>query len=282
LPAGNHAQPVHQPKQRESNGDDLIIRNNQVGRGFLMGAGLLSFILGIALGLWVTWVFWPVEFKNADPADLRPSLKDDLVLLISLAYEQDGNLPTAQQRLAALRLANATQTFDRLIAREKQNSQNTLGQDALIHLGQALGLALPYTTARLAPDAPTPIRVYVVATPVQVLTFRVVEHTPLTCADEPESGKLRIIVKDVNGKDLPNIGIEIKSGESVETIYTGLKPERGIGYADYDANPGTYSAMILNAESEIVSDLVIGDAPADCRNDQGKTPRGWKIIFQQK
>ncbi len=233
--------------------------------------------------MWVTWGLWPIEFKNADLADLRPALKDELVLLISLAYEQEGDLRTAQQRIAALRLANATQTFDRLITREKQNSQETLSQDALIHLGQALGLALPYTASRLAPGAPTPITVYVVATPVpQVLTFRVVEHTPLTCADEPESGKLRIIVKDVNGKDLPNIGIEIKSGEITETIYTGLKPERGIGYADYDAHPGTYSARVLNAESELVSNLVIGDAPADCRTDQGQTPRGWKIVFQQK
>lgn len=274
---------MHQPKHRESNGDDLIIRNNQVGRGFLIGAGALSVLLGVALGLWLTWGIWPVEFKNADPADLRPSLKDDLVLLISLAYEQDGDLLIAQRRIAALRLANTAQTFDRLIAREKQNSQNTLRQDALIHLGQALGLALPYTASRPAPGAPTPVTVFVVATPIpQVVIFRVVEYTPLTCVDEPEIGKLRIYVKDVAGKDLPNIGIEIKSGETTETIYTGLKPERGIGYADYDASPGTYSAMILNAESEIVSDLVIGDAPADCRNDRGKTPRGWKIVFQQK
>lgn len=232
--------------------------------------------------MWVTWGLWPIEFKNADLADLRPSLKDELVLLISLAYEQDGDLRTAQQRIAALRLANATQTFDRLITREKQNSQETLRQDALIHLGQALGLALPYTASRPAPGAPTPVTVFVVATPApQVVIFRVVEYTPLTCVDEPETGRLRFYVKDLFGKDLPNIGIEIKSGETTETIYTGLKPERGIGYADYDANPGTYSAMILNAESEMVSDLVIGAAPADCRTDR-KTPRGWKIVFQQK
>ncbi|MBI5030714.1 MAG: hypothetical protein HZB51_09315 [Chloroflexi bacterium] len=242
----------------------------------------MSAIIGLALGLTVTWVVWPVEFKNADLADLRQPLKEDYVRMASQAYEKNANLEAAQQRIQTLGLTNSTLTFDDLIQREKSSS-TTDTRDALIHLGQALGLKLPYTAQRPAPGVPTPISVYIVATPVPtVLTFRLVEHAQLSCADEPETAHLRIIVRNAAGRDLPNIGIEVRGNDTTETIYTGLKPERGIGYADYEVTPGTFSVRILEAESETISDLVVGPVPVDCRTDRGATPRGWKLIFQQK
>jgi hypothetical protein len=243
---------------------------------------LLGLIAGIALGLVITWGVWPVEFKNADPVDLRQSLKDDFVRMASVAYESDANLETARRRIQSLELGDPTQTFDNLIALEK-NPKNSITRDSLIHLGQALGLKLPYTAQRAAPGVPTPATIFVVATPIpSVLTFRLVEHSQLNCTDEPDTARLRITVRDNNGRDLPNIGIEIRSADVNETIYTGLKPERGVGYADYETTPGTYAVRILDAESETVSDLVIGDTPTNCQADRGATPRGWKLVFQQK
>ena len=245
---------------------------------------MLGLVAGITLGLVITWGVLPVTFTNADPADMRPSLKDDYVRLASVAYETNANLETARRRIESLELGNPTQTFDNLIALEK-NSKSTDTQDALIHLGQALGLGLPYTAQRPAPGVPTPETIYVVATPIPtILTFRLVEHSQLTCTDEPDVARLRITVRDSKGRDMPNIGIEISNADTQEreTIYTGLKPERGVGYADYEAAPGSYAVRILDAESETVSDLTIGDAPANCRADRGTTPRGWKLVFQQK
>lgn len=243
---------------------------------------MLGLVAGIAFGLVIAWGLLPVTFTNADPADLRPSLKDDYVRLASIQYESDANLETARRRIESLQLSNPTQTFDTLIALE-QNSKSTDTQDALIHLGQALGLKLPYTAQRSAPGVPTPETIYVVATPIpSILTFRLAEHSQLTCADEPDTAHLRIIVRDSAGHDMPNIGIEVRSADLNETIYTGLKPERGVGYADYETAPGTYAVRILDAETETVSNLTIGDAPANCRADRGATPRGWKLVFQQK
>lgn len=245
---------------------------------------MLGLVAGITLGLILTWGVLPVTFTNADPADLRQSLKDDYVRMASVTYETDANLETARQRIEALQLGNSTQTFDNLIALEK-NSKSTATQDALIHLGQALGLKLPYTAQRPAPGVPTPETIYVIATPIpSVLSFRLVEHSQLTCTDEPDTAHLRIIVRDSQGRDMPNIGIEISGADTQEreTIYTGLKPERGVGYADYEVTPGKYQVRILDAVSETVSDITIGDAPANCRADHGATPRGWKLVFQQK
>jgi hypothetical protein len=55
-----------------------------------------------------------------------------------------------------------------------------------------------------------------------------------------------------------------------------------VGYADFDATPGVFSVTIPNTASERTGDLLIGEPPANCRNDRGSTPRGWKLVFQQK
>ena len=81
---------------------------------------------------------------------------------------------------------------------------------------------------------------------------------------------------------MPNIAISIRWENGEEIVYTGLKPERGLGYADFQAEPGTYSITLVNAQSDTVADLLIGAAPANCKTDRGVTPRGWKIVFQQK
>ncbi len=253
-------------------------------RTWYIFAALISFILGILFALIWAWGIVPIEFKNADLADLRAAVQDDYVRMVGLTYETDGNLEAAQRRLARLHLLNPAQTFTDLIERETRNPTNLATTDALIHLSQALGYKLPYTARRPAPGPKgTPTTILVVATPVAAaLSFSLLEHTPLTCADEPETARLRLFVRDAAGRDLPNIALEIRSGDASETVYTGLKPERGLGYADYDVLPGKYTVRVLEAHQDAAINLVIGEPPANCRTDKGATPRGWKLIFQQR
>ncbi len=241
-----------------------------------------NLVIGITLGLIITWGLLPVGFTNADPSDLRQTVKLDYVRMISLTYERTGDLVAAQRQLATLQLDNPTLTFNQLVAQEKSAS-HMISQDALIHLAQGLGLKVDYTASSPAPlpvGAQTIVAIPVTPTPA-VLTFKVVESAQLSCADEPDAAHLRIVVRDAAGRDLPNIGIQIRSADTDETIFTGLKPERGEGYADLEVTPNTYTLTILNAQADSVSNLVVGDAPANCKADRGTTPRGWKIVFQQ-
>src|SRR5512135_2596082 len=91
-----------------------------MARGPVIGTALASFAVGLAIGLTIAWVLWPVQFTNADPSDLRQVYKDDYVRMISAAYQVDGNLVKAKQRLSQLRLGNSIQTINALIARERQ------------------------------------------------------------------------------------------------------------------------------------------------------------------
>ena len=242
------------------------------------GAALTSIALGIAIGLVVTWVLLPVQYTNADPADLRPSHKDDYIRMIGAAYQVDGDLATAKQRLSQLGVSDPARTIDDLITRDKTASVADGNLNALNVLAQALAATPKPTVSARETQA-----IIVVAIPTEtVLRFGMIEHTQLGCVDEPDAAHLRFIVRDASGRDLPNIGIQIRSADGDDTVFTGLKPERGVGYADYEATPGTFSVTIIDAQSDTVSDLLIGDAPANCKADRGATPRGWKLVFQQK
>ena len=241
-------------------------------------------MVGIIFGLLVAWVLSPVEFTNADVADLRQSYKDDYLRMISSAYQADGDLSAAQRRLSQLGLANPVQAIDALIARDKATPANTARLNALTILSRAIAAPSAAAAPGRTPVNLTPEAIMVVAaTPTpSAPTFSLVEHMQLGCQDEPDAAYLIFVVRDVNGAELPNVGIQVNWAGGDDIVYTGLKPERGIGYADYQAVPGTFSATILNAQGDQVSDLVIGDSPADCKTDRGATPRGWKLVFQQQ
>ena len=247
------------------------------------GVALTSIAMGIALGLLITWVVWPVQFTNADPADLRPASKDDYLRMISAAYAVDGDLAAAKQWLEQLGVKNPAQAINNLIAQPKGSAGDGSSLDALSNLELALNIKADTTPPPTLKPGETAQAVIVVTTPTEpVSSFTLVEHAQLSCSDEPDAPHLRFIVRDASGHDLPNMGIQIRSATGDDTVYTGLKPERGVGYADFEATPGTFSVTLLNARSDTVSDLVIGDAPANCRTDRGATPRGWKLVFQQK
>ena len=249
-------------------------------RSVLGIAALISLVLGLLIGLAVTWVVWPVQYSNTDAADLRPAYKDDYLRMISAAYQVNGDLAAAKQQLSQLGLSNPAQSIKNLIARDKAASASRASLDALTMLAQSISVKPDQVAAR---PTSAPQAVIVVTTPTAAIpTFKLVEHTQLSCVDEPDVAHLRFIVRDANGNDLPNVGIQITWSGGDDTVYTGLMPERGVGYADYEAAPGTYAVTILGAQSDTVSDLIVGDAPTNCKTDRGATPRGWKLVFQQQ
>ncbi len=63
---------------------------------------LIGLAVGAGLGLYVGWVAWPTEFSDATPKLLDDTYRQDYTLMIAVAYDQDGNLPLAQQRINSL------------------------------------------------------------------------------------------------------------------------------------------------------------------------------------
>ena len=151
---------------------------------------------------------------------------------------------------------------------------------------QILGAALGLTAAESVTGAPTrsgSVGTSSLAAPFQPLpVFRVIERSSLSCLEEANQAHLRFVVRDSKGNELPNIGIEIRESGGEDTVYTGLKPERGVGYADLEVGADTFSINLVNGMLENPPRISIGAAPPDCSLDRGTTPRGWKLVLQQK
>jgi hypothetical protein len=62
---------------------------------------VIAFLVGLLFGwLVIGWLVWPVEWTNAQPADLRPDLRYEYVAMVAESYGQTGNLEQARTRLA--------------------------------------------------------------------------------------------------------------------------------------------------------------------------------------
>lgn len=238
----------------------------------IIGAAVVSIALGVGIGLFVAWELWPVEFVDADPSDLSQQHKEDYVRMISVVYAADGDLDAAKERLNRLGSTSLGRIFSELISSEQGSGNDPITSDALVRLAQGLG----FNSIPLVAAANT------VTISSSRLRFRLTERTMLTCAEEPDESHLQVSVRDQRGRDLPNIAVEIHWATGEDVLYTGLKPERGIGYADFQAASTTYSVTIQNSQSDVAENLIVGDAPANCKNDRGQTPRGWKLVFQQR
>ncbi len=76
--------------------------------------------LGLGLGVATGWWWWPVEYTNTAPAVLRQDYHDDYIVMVATAYEVDGDLERARERLALLDPQNPTapliELAERLVA----------------------------------------------------------------------------------------------------------------------------------------------------------------------
>ncbi len=68
-------------------------------------------VIGIALGLLVAWVIYPVEYVDTAPLSLRSDAKESFRGLVAQAYIADGDLARARSRLALLQDVNPMQVL---------------------------------------------------------------------------------------------------------------------------------------------------------------------------
>src|SRR5512136_2447961 len=74
-----------------------------------LGLAALGLIAGIAIGLVLGWVVWPVNYDGAKLLDLAPQDKEAYIVLVGAAYNQDRDLDKARERLTSLDVPNAAQ-----------------------------------------------------------------------------------------------------------------------------------------------------------------------------
>jgi hypothetical protein len=143
-------------------------------------------VIGLSLGLLVTWQVWPVEYYDTDPADLRAEHKDDYVVMIAAAYSQDDDLGMASFRLGQLGLEDVKQAVLGLFQRYG-NAGYTEETRSLARLAYDLGVTdvalLPYMEQPTPTGTPSPVPTATeTPTTVSVPTVTPMEPTATTTA----------------------------------------------------------------------------------------------------
>jgi hypothetical protein len=95
--------------------------------------------------------------------------------------------------------------------------------------------------------------------------------------DEPveRGSELRITVLDASGEPQPNVELLIRWGANEDRAFTGLKPEKGAGYADFGLVMGeSYQVGVIGTGSEVAQGIVVD-------NCVGRDViASWVVVFQ--
>ncbi|RPI83644.1 MAG: hypothetical protein EHM41_15455, partial [Chloroflexi bacterium] len=271
---------------------------------------LTGLIIGFLLGFIYAWRIDRVEFVDTRPDMLSEAHRDQYRSLIASAYAATGNLVRAEARLALLGDedpggALAIQAQEAVVEGRPLEEARALGLLAVaFSQGNAVissppqasptdtappptgtpttepsQTASPSETPVLRTQSPTitplPSRT---PTPTAGAPFVVQQEPELVC--NPASKNPMIIVEVFDASDQPVPGVEIivlwEGGE--EHFFTGLKPELGLGYADFGMGPGVEYAVRAGGGGELVS----GISTAECEDDSGERYWGsWLVQYVQ-
>ena len=265
---------------------------------------LTGLILGLILGVVYSWVISPISQVDTHPSLLRTDYKDIYRSLISRAYQSNNNLPRAEARLElmgddepALALAAQAQRFlaeggDNEMAIILANLSAAIQNAELANnpVPPTVTAADPEITSTASPETaendgnspeataattehpdwtPTPA-------PTESPPFILQDSSPI-CDPTLGESLIQVIATNGAGDGIPGVAIQIALGtDPNEVFYTGLKPELGLGYADFSAEPGLTYQVEIPDSGLIVPEIEV----PTCQNESEESYWGsWEIYI---
>lgn len=274
---------------------------------------IIGMLLGVGLGLFYAWAVDPVQEYDTEPWQLRAADKQHYMVAIMLDYTYDGNLNQAVSRLLSLRLpgdpiqavADAAchlastgyvdsnsglyavrrmMTFYQL--QGKAGCADTLLSAQEPPPTTVVEMVLP--TATFIPPAtktPTPVgESRPTSTPIPVVVPTARPQTGFVLANistfcrAGASGVIEVTVQDASGAGVPGQQVRARWDAGSDTFVTGLKPERGPGYADFTMTAGTGYLVELPGRSDPISEPL---AAAPCTTSDGEDAiTSYRVVFR--
>jgi len=248
---------------------------------------LTGLVLGLIMGMLYTWVISPVKEVDTHPHFLREDYQDIYRTLIARAYQANDNLPRAKARLELIGDEEPTLALAAQAQRYLAEGGDIETAKVLASLSSALQTAaitaatsLPTATEENTqaqeteelqitptkdnedpgqhtatpegdePSIPT-------ATPTESPPFILQDSTPI-CDPTLGESLIQIIATNGEGEGVPGVTLVISLGPDLEEVfYTGLKPEVGLGYADFSAEPGLTYTLEVPESGLVVSDIEV-------------------------
>jgi len=262
-------------------------------------AFVIGILIGLALGLAYAWLIAPVEFTTADPVHVEPRYKDVWIVMAAEAYLTGGDWDRTRARLNGLNDPDLEQTVAALFDRYNGDGPNDAAR-ALARLADQLGettapmsvyLTTPFVTPTLRPSPAiatrTPAPTEVVSTPTESFPTLTPTATPVPefvvagRDNECVSGapQIRVTVQDLEGNGLPGVDVWITWDGGADRFVTGLKPEFGSGYGDFDMQPDVSYRVGAGTQSALALASNLRATP--CTTPAGVAGRlSWTIVLQ--
>ncbi|MCS6906808.1 MAG: hypothetical protein RML93_02870 [Anaerolineales bacterium] len=268
---------------------------------------LTGLILGLGIGLIYSLRIYPVEYTDISPALLSPRDKDQYRALIAVAYLANRDLLRARARLALLKdedtySALAAQAQRWLAEGKPADEARALGLLAADLLRSQATLLAPTVTmtttptplagAPPSPSSPNPIppspsptssvASTPFASPQPNSTFQtsfILRKRESVCDPALGKGLIIVYVWDAQGNELPGVELMVSWEGGEDRFFTGLKPELGLGYADFSVREGVVYSVRVASGGEPALNL---SAPT-CTAANGETfPGVWILEFMQE
>lgn len=279
-------------------------------KGLAWWAVLLGAIIGLGLGLFYAWQLDPKKEVDTRPHQLRPTDKAYYVVAIALRFSNDSNLSQAVESLielnlgsdpfqsvaetacdlartgyvdssAGIRAIRALQTFYRL--QGKSGCADVLIVDTQTET--LVEVIVPTATATLAPPpsktpdilpSPTPAGIVIVPTtpPTQKYSGRIVN----TFCSTELSGIIEVFVQNNAGDGIPAQRVRVRWDGGEDRFVTGLKPERGKGYADFTMEAGKGYTIDMPTQSDPLNTPIVADR---CITETGaEAITSYRVVFR--
>jgi hypothetical protein len=280
---------------------------------------IFGIALGLAAGLILAWVVAPVQQVDIRPSQLNEADQARFLEAVALAYAQDGNLDRAVRRLLDLQLPGdpiqvMADTACRLATSDYINSSSGFrAVQAMVSFYQLQGRAgcadevirvqalestqvvevtLPTATFTLIPP-PTKT-----ATPEGSLLATATSAAPLaqatplparfdlanvaTSCSAARPGMIEVLVFAANGSSgIPGQAVRVRWGDEDSLFVTGLQPERGAGYADFEMEAEQSYLVDLPGQSEVVQPALVASPCTDATTGE-RSIITYRVSFREQ
>jgi hypothetical protein len=250
----------------------------------------LALAVGLAGGLFYTWVLDPVEYYDAAPDALYDEDKLVYLALVGDLYVYEGDLAATEARLAELGVETDGQVLADFMERYLDGGGQPEAVRNLAQLAEDLGASggvllvfgplptpSPVSTLSEMPQPQASPTLFPSATPAP--HYRLIEQTAV-CAEPGQAGKILVWVKDAEGNGLAGVGLVASWASGEDRSTTGLRPNLGVGYADFEMSPQIeYEVSLANLNGDIAEGLTPDLSPGLCPTST--IALDWRVIFQQ-
>lgn len=283
--------------------DDAILDPlDQRHPGISVAGILIGLVVGLCIGLVYAWQIDPVIVRNTAPNDLQADDKQTYIVAIAQEYGSNQNLARAVERLLIVEpnenpFEAAAETACQLIRSGRVSSVTDIAViQNLRAIYEPQGITSPCDTSAF--NTPVPVTI-IVPTPTITFTPSLTPvatktptqpvnpqplNTPIATStlssrdgtlfreafveqfcDANINGVIEVYVRESNtGIPLPGIPLEIVDSDRNRAIfYTGLKPERGDDYADFEMEAGQSYRVTVPEQGQPSRELVASTCDAD-------------------